>query len=175
RPAGTARGVRLSASGSGDVWRQPRRGAGDPGRAGGGDRAASAAGGHAQVVVLEPHVVRGRVVQALDVALAELAHEARRVAQPQLGLAHRLARADHRAGTDEAVLLHRGAVEDAGAHPDQAQVLDGAGVDDGAVADRHVRADQGRIAALVERAVVAGVDDRAVLDVGTRTDADVVD
>src|SRR5690606_17622239 len=98
-----------------------------------------------------------RIVQALDLALAQAPRQARRIAQPQLGLAHGLARADHRAGTDEAVPAHRGAVQDPRAHADQAQVLDGAGMDDGTVADGDVRTDQGRIPGRVVRAVVADV------------------
>ncbi|OAX67443.1 hypothetical protein A6R71_14965 [Xanthomonas translucens pv. arrhenatheri] len=80
-------------------------------------------------------------MQAFDLLVAARARQPRRIAQPQLALAHGLARPDPRAGADEAVFLHRGAVQEARAHAEQAQVLDGADVEDGAVLDVAARAD----------------------------------
>src|SRR5690606_24094064 len=101
---------------------------------------------------------------------------ARRVAQPHLAAAHGLARRDQRAGADEAVLLHYGAVEHDRAHADQAGIGDAAGVDDRLVADGDVLADhRGEPAQLGVRSVVADVDDGAVLDVGARAHADELD
>ena len=67
------------------------------------------------------------------------------------------------------------AVEEARAHADEAVVADGAGGDDAAVAGGHAFADEGRVAGLGVRAVVADVDDGAVLHVGAGADADVID
>lgn len=127
-----------------------------------------------QVLILQAHVVIGRVVQLLDLAVAEQAHELRRVAQPQLALADHLARRDQRTGADEPVLLHHRAVEHAGMHADQAVIADAACVHDRGVADGDAFADQAGEA----RAIGAGVGyvhDAAILDAGAGTDANVVD
>src|SRR5690606_14642483 len=93
-----------------------------------------------------------------------------------LATAHDLARRHQRAGADEAVLLDHDAVEQDRAHADEAGVGDAAGVDDGLVADGDILADHGGEAAEPGvRAIVADVDDGAVLDVGARADAHEVD
>lgn len=114
-------------------------------------------------------------MQALDFLVAERAGQPCGIAQPQFAFADDLARADDRPGADKAVAFDGGAVEHAGAHADQAQVFDGAGMQDGAVADCDVGADHCRVARLVERAMVADVDDGAVLHVGACADLYMID
>src|SRR5690606_12260535 len=129
-----------------------------------------------EVLVLQPHVVLRAVVQPLDLRIAEHPHLPRRVADPQLALAHGAPGRHQRAGADEGVLLHHRAVEHDRAHADEHRVLDPAGVDDRLVADRHVLADHGgEPAQLRVRPVVADVDHGAVLDIAARADADEVD
>src|SRR5690606_23611851 len=131
---------------------------------------------HAEVLVLEPHVVAGAVAQLLDLALVELAHEPRRVAQPQLTLADGLARRHDRAGPDEAERLHHRAVEHGRPHADQREVADPACVHDGAVANGDIAADHRREAARPgERPLVGHVHHGAILDVGARADLDRID
>src|SRR6185437_8199830 len=54
--------------------------------------------GGGQVLVLQPHIVVGRIMQLLDLCVAEQAHEPGRVAQPQFALADHLARCDQAGG-----------------------------------------------------------------------------
>src|SRR5690606_8667277 len=129
---------------------------------------------HVAVLVLDLDVVVGRITQAFDVFLAELAHQPSRVAGPQLATAHHLAGADHGTGGDGGIGFDHRAIEDAGAHADEAVITNRAGVDDAAVANRDAFADQGWVAALVVGAVVADVNDRAVLHIGACADADVI-
>src|SRR5262249_21435401 len=72
--------------------------------------------------------------------------------------------------------LDHGAVHDAGLHTDEAAILERTGMQQRHVAHRHVGADGAGEAALAASAVLllVDVDDRAVLDVGARADADSV-
>src|SRR5690606_19229143 len=129
-----------------------------------------------EVFVLQPHVVAGAVVQALDLGVGEQTQPACGAAHPQLALAHGLARRHQRAGAHERMLADHRAVQDQRAHADQGGVADGAGVDHRLVADGHVLADDRRVAIQAGvRAGVADVDHAAVLDVRPRADAHVVD
>ncbi len=119
-------------------------------------------------------MLRG-VMQAFDFLVAERTRQACRTAQPKFSLANHLARAHHRTGTDKAIALDGGAIEHARAHADQAQIFDGAGMQDGAVAHGDVLADHGGVAGLVERAVVAHVNDGAVLHIGACADLHMID
>src|SRR6185437_12141499 len=56
----------------------------------------------AQVLVLDPDVVACRVLQRLDFAVAQLAHAARGIADPQFAFAHGLARCDQRVRANDA-------------------------------------------------------------------------
>jgi len=96
----------------------------------------------------------------------------RRIAEPQLAFTDQLARRNHRAGANHAVPADDDAVEHGRVHADQAGVHDRAGVHDGAVADGDVGADGQRETARRVVAVVGHVQDRTVLDIAARADAD---
>lgn len=119
-------------------------------------------------------MLRG-VIQRFDFSLGEFARASGRAAQPHFAFADGFARRHQRAGADERMLLDHCAVQHDRAHADERRILDGAGVDDRFVADGHIAADAGGEAAeFGVRAVMADVDDGAVLDVSARADTDEV-
>jgi len=79
---------------------------------------------------------------------------------------------DQGIGGDDASRGDMSVVENGGTHPDQAVVLDDGAMNGGVVSHRNVAADMGLRG--VFRAIVKGVEDGSVLDVGAVADGDLV-
>jgi len=115
-----------------------------------------------------------RVVQTLDLLSGQLSHAARGIADPQFAFADDLAGRDECAGTDHAVAMHDRAVEYGCVHADQAGVVDRACMHDRGMADRDIAADEQREAVVGVFARMRHMQDRPVLHIRARADADVV-